>query len=62
LQAEGVKAVRLFTNVDPTDQLMTLAGRIRSGCARNVVGVHLYSFGGVVRTAQWMHARITASR
>ncbi|HWE17664.1 MAG TPA: methylenetetrahydrofolate reductase [Hyphomicrobiaceae bacterium] len=60
LQAEGVKAVRLFTHVDPTDQLMALAGRIRSGSARNVMGVHLYSFGGAVRTAQWMHARITA--
>jgi methylenetetrahydrofolate reductase (NADPH) len=61
LQAEGVKAVRLFTHVDPTDQLMALAGHIRSGSARNVVGVHLYSFGGVVRTAQWMHARITGT-
>jgi methylenetetrahydrofolate reductase (NADPH) len=59
LQAEGVKAVRLFTHVDPTDQLMALAGRLRSGGVRNVVGVHLYSFGGAVRTAQWMNARIT---
>jgi methylenetetrahydrofolate reductase (NADPH) len=60
LQAEGVKAVRLFTHVDPTDQLMALAGHIRSGSIRNVVGVHLYSFGGAVRTAEWMNARITA--
>jgi methylenetetrahydrofolate reductase (NADPH) len=60
LQAEGVKAVHLFTHVDPTDQLMALAGHIRSGSTRNVVGVHLYSFGGAVRTAEWMNARITA--
>ncbi|MBO0765402.1 MAG: methylenetetrahydrofolate reductase [Hyphomicrobiaceae bacterium] len=60
LHAEGVKAVRLFTHVDPTDQLMVLAGHIRSGSAGNVVGVHLFSFSGVVRTAQWMNARITA--
>jgi methylenetetrahydrofolate reductase (NADPH) len=59
LQAEGVKAVRLFARVDPTEQLMALAAHIRSGSARNVVGVHLYSFGGAVRTAQWMNARIT---
>ena len=59
LQAEGVKAVRLFANVDPTDQLMALAARIASGGARNVVGVHVYSFGGAVPTAQWMNARIT---
>jgi methylenetetrahydrofolate reductase (NADPH) len=60
LQAEGMKAVRLFTHVDPTEQLMALAARLRSGSARNVVGVHLYSFGGVVRTAEWMNGRITA--
>jgi methylenetetrahydrofolate reductase (NADPH) len=59
LQAEGVKVVRLFTHVDPTDQLMALAARIRTGGIHNVVGVHLYSFGGAVPTAQWMHARIT---
>ena len=59
LQAEGLKAVRLFTHADPADQLMALAAHIRSGSARNVVGVHLYSFGGAVRTAQWMNARIT---
>jgi methylenetetrahydrofolate reductase (NADPH) len=61
LQTEGIKAVRLFTHVDPSDQLMALAARLRSGGARNVVGVHLYSFGGVVRTAEWMNVRITAS-
>jgi hypothetical protein len=27
-----------------------------------VVGVHLYSFGGIARTAQWMNERITARR
>ena len=59
LQAEGMRAVRLFTHVDPTDQLMALAQHLRSGSASNVVGVHLYSFGGVARTAAWMNARIT---
>jgi methylenetetrahydrofolate reductase (NADPH) len=60
LQTEGIKAVRVFTCVDPTEQLMALAARLRSGSAGNVVGVHLYSFGGVVRTAEWMNTRITA--
>jgi methylenetetrahydrofolate reductase (NADPH) len=60
LQAEGMRAVRLVTHVDPADQLMALAQHIRSGSAGNVVGVHLYSFGGVARTAAWMNARITA--
>jgi methylenetetrahydrofolate reductase (NADPH) len=59
LQAEGMRAVRLVTHVDPADQLMGLAQHLRSGGAGNVVGVHLYSFGGVARTAAWMNARIT---
>ena len=60
LQTEGIKAVRLFTRVDPAEQLTALAARLRSGSVRNVVGVHLYSFGGVMRTAEWMNRRITA--
>ena len=60
LQAQGMGAVRLFTHVDPTDQLTALARHARSGSASNVVGVHLYSFGGVAATAAWMNARITA--
>ena len=59
LQSEGIKAVRLFTHVDPIEQLMMLASRLRSGGVHNVVGVHLYSFGGAVRTAEWMNGRIT---
>lgn len=62
LQSEGIKAVRLFTHVDPTEQLMMLASRLRSGGVHNVVGVHLYSFGGAVRTAEWMNGRITGGR
>ena len=61
LQAEGMRAVRLFTRADPGEQLIALARHRLSGSAGNVVGVHLYSFGGVVTTAAWMHARITGS-
>jgi hypothetical protein len=38
---------------------MALAGRLRSGGVHNVVGVHLYSFGGAMATAEWMNRRIT---
>jgi methylenetetrahydrofolate reductase (NADPH) len=62
LQAQGMGAVRLFTHVDPTVQLTALARHARSGSLGNVVGVHLYSFGGVATTAHWMNARITARR
>jgi methylenetetrahydrofolate reductase (NADPH) len=60
LQAQGMGAVRLFTHVDPADQLTALARHALAGSANNVVGVHLYSFGGVATTAHWMNARITA--
>jgi methylenetetrahydrofolate reductase (NADPH) len=60
LQAQGMGAVRLFTHVDPTDQLAALARHVHAGSANNVVGVHLYSFGGVAATAHWINARITA--
>jgi methylenetetrahydrofolate reductase (NADPH) len=62
LEAQGVGAVRLFTHVDPAEQLTALARHARSGSASNVVGVHLYSFGGVAAAAAWMNARITARR
>jgi methylenetetrahydrofolate reductase (NADPH) len=60
LQSQGMAAVRLVTHADPSEQLTALARHCRSGSATNVVGVHLYSFGGVERTARWMNERITA--
>lgn len=59
LQSQGMGAVRLVTHADPSEQLFILARHCRSGSTSNVVGVHLYSFGGVARTAQWMNERIT---
>jgi methylenetetrahydrofolate reductase (NADPH) len=60
LQAQGMGAVRLVTHVDPSEQLTALARYRSTGSIGNVVGVHLYSFGGIARTAAWMNARITA--
>jgi methylenetetrahydrofolate reductase (NADPH) len=60
LQSQGMGAVRLVTHADPGEQLAALARHCRSGSTTNVVGVHLYSFGGVARTARWMNERITA--
>jgi methylenetetrahydrofolate reductase (NADPH) len=59
LQAEGMRAVRLITHVDPSAQLTAIARHASGGSASNVVGVHLYSFGGVAPTAAWMNAQIT---
>jgi hypothetical protein len=46
--------------VDPSEQLIALARHAPAGGASNVVGVHLFAFGGVARAAKWMNERITA--
>ena len=50
----GTGIAQLVTNTDPRDHLVTVARYTRTRAASNVVGVHLYSFGGAVRTAAWM--------
>jgi methylenetetrahydrofolate reductase (NADPH) len=61
LQAQGLNAVRLVTRTDPAEQLAALAHYCAAHAACNVVGVHLYSFGGVTASAAWMN-RIIATR
>ncbi len=50
----GSGIARLVTNSDPREQLIALARYSLSREPSNVVGVHLYSFGGAVKTASWM--------
>jgi methylenetetrahydrofolate reductase (NADPH) len=50
----GAGIARLVTNADPHEQLVALARYSSLRGQSNVVGVHLYSFGGAVRTARWM--------
>ena len=49
---------RLITHADPHDQLVALARYTLQREPSNVVGVHLYSFGGAVRTATWIRELI----
>jgi hypothetical protein len=56
----GLDAVRLGTRTNPDEQLLALAKHCCPHQACNVVGTHLYSFGGVEPTAQCMHGWITA--
>ena len=49
---------KLVTHSDPREQLTALARYSLSRETSNVVGVHLYSFGGAVRTASWMRELI----
>jgi methylenetetrahydrofolate reductase (NADPH) len=58
LQAQGMKAVRLITHTDPSEQLIAIARHCVAHRASNIVGVHLYSFGGISKTAAWMNSRI----
>jgi len=60
--AQGMQAVRMVMHTDPTDQLTALAQyRLRHDDC-NVVGVHLFSFGAVAKSAAWMNGVITAQR
>ena len=60
LVAMGVNAAKLFSNADPSKQLIKLA----SYCAHhqtNIIGIHLFSFGGFLATAKWMHQQATGA-
>jgi methylenetetrahydrofolate reductase (NADPH) len=54
----GTGIARLVVHTDPHEQVAALAGYLQGREVGNVVGVHLYSFGGAVRTAGWMRERI----
>jgi methylenetetrahydrofolate reductase (NADPH) len=51
---------RLVVHTDPQEQVAALGGYLQGREIGNVVGVHLYSFGGAVRTAGWMRERISS--
>jgi methylenetetrahydrofolate reductase (NADPH) len=54
LRTLGTGIGQLVTNSDPREQLTAITRYTLSREPSNVVGVHLYSFGGVVKTAAWM--------
>jgi methylenetetrahydrofolate reductase (NADPH) len=54
----GTGIARLVTNIDPREQLVAIARYSRSREPSNVVGVHIYSFGGAAKTAAWMRELI----
>ena len=55
LRTLGAGIAKLVTHTDPREHVIALARYARSREPSNLVGLHLYSFGGVVRTASWMH-------
>ena len=54
----GSGIARLVTHTDPREHVLAVARYSASREPSNVAGVHLYSFGGAVRTAQWMRELI----
>jgi methylenetetrahydrofolate reductase (NADPH) len=54
----GSGIAKLVTHTDPREHVVAVARYARSREPSNVVGVHLYSFGGAERTASWMRERI----
>jgi methylenetetrahydrofolate reductase (NADPH) len=58
LRAQGMDAVRLVTHTDPADQLSAIAHYCAAHADCNVVGIHLFTFGGVGASAAWMNRTI----
>lgn len=61
LRTQGMDAVRLVTHTDPGEQLAAIARYCAAHASCNVVGVHLFTFGGVTAAAEWMNRGIAAS-
>jgi methylenetetrahydrofolate reductase (NADPH) len=62
LRAQGLDAVKLVTHTDPGDQLAALARYCASRTDCNVVGIHVFTFGGVAPAVQWMNRRLLPDR
>jgi methylenetetrahydrofolate reductase (NADH) len=60
LRTQGMDAVRLVTHTDPAQQLSALAHYCAVHADCNVVGVHLFTFGGVTSSATWMNRYIAS--
>ncbi len=59
LQAHGLATANLITRTDPTDQLLSIAQHSASRSCPNIVGVHVFTFGGVEPSAMFMNRWIT---
>jgi len=58
LRAQGMGIARLVTHTDPGEQLVAVARYCLARSACNVVGTHVFSFGGAAKTAEWMNRAI----
>jgi methylenetetrahydrofolate reductase (NADPH) len=56
----GVKVAQLVDHRRPDEQLGRLATYVATHGTSNVVGVHLFSFGGFGATTRWIHDKMVA--
>ena len=59
LGTQGMNAVRLVTHTDPADQLAAVARYCAGHASCNVVGMHLFTFGGVTAAANWINRQLS---
>lgn len=59
LRSQGMEAVRLVTHTDPADQLAALAHYCAVHANCNVIGIHLFTFGGVTAAAKWINRQLS---
>lgn len=55
----GSGIARLMTHTDPREQALAVSRYSAARASSNVVGLHLFSFGGAERTAKWMRGFLT---
>ncbi|MCY4427944.1 MAG: methylenetetrahydrofolate reductase [Halieaceae bacterium] len=56
----GRTTAKLAMHTDPVSQLQALAHYCATHPSHNVTGVHLFSFGGFVRSTEWIHDAVNA--
>ena len=55
LTDQGFKAAKLISHTDPGAQLEAVTRYCAAREACNVTGIHVFSFGGFIKSSQWMH-------
>jgi len=60
LRTLGSGIAKLVSHTEPKEHVLAVARYCAGHESTSVVGVHLYSFGGAVRTAAWMGSLISA--
>lgn len=53
----GFKAAKLVSHPDPIEQLEMLARYVAGREMPNILGVHIFSFGGFIASAKWMNEK-----